>query len=182
MTASIMLDDRNLSRVLLEGQTVVDGDRYLSCHLFPNLNIIVPVQHIAEVMTIQIEQVTPISHMSAWVMGVHNWRGEALWMVDLGHLFGFVPWYNQTISGSSHSVLILQNGGETGAGMASKYLGVVVTKVQDIKVLDAKGIRPPSAALTNPALAPFLLGYYLDAQGEMLACVDVEATFSMISK
>jgi positive phototaxis protein PixI len=178
----MIADDRNLSRVLLEGQPVAVGERYLSCHLFPNLNIIVPVQHIAEVMTIPMEQVTPMSHMSAWVMGVHNWRGEALWMVDLGHLLGFVPWYNQSISGSSHSVLVLQNGLDAGISGGNKYLGVVVTKVQDIKILDPNAIRAPSVALTNPALAPFLLGYYLDAQGEMLACIDVEATFSMISK
>lgn len=161
------------------GQGLRDG-RFLACSLADEMNIILPVQASVEVITITTEQITPIPHMSPWVMGIYNWRGEALWIIDLGHLFGLTAWHQQPNPVSLHSVLVLR--GAEDASATGRSLGAVVGQVQDIQALDLNLLHAPSSALTTPQMAPFLRGYWLDSTGNMLAYLDVDAIFSMIAK
>src|ERR671932_1970684 len=81
--------------------------QFLRFHLMPHTTALLPMEQLTEVLTIPNGQIVPIFHMPAWVMGVYNWRGEILWMVDLGHLLGLSPWYQQTSSASAHTAAVL---------------------------------------------------------------------------
>lgn len=169
-----------------DGNVTTEGDRYLGCHLVPNMTLLLPVQFLTEVLTIPIHQVTPIPMMGPWVMGVYNWRGEVLWVVDLGQLLGLTPWYQQGGNLSNHNLLVIRNQDE---GQAShpgaetqRKLGLVVSQVQDITVIPPSEIRPPNTAIAAPALAPYLKGYTLSSQGQLQSCLDTEAIFSMLVK
>ncbi len=160
------------------------GERYLGCHLVPNLTVVMPVHKITEVLTIPTPQVTPIPHLSSWVMGVYNWRGDVLWMVDLGHLLGLTPWYQQTANRSVHSALVVrtQDRSSTTPNAGQKMLGLVVSQIRDIETLEANALHSPSSAIASPELAPFLQGHWLRQDGELLAFLDIDAIFSMIAK
>lgn len=159
-----------------------EGDRYLGCYLEPDLTVALAVQKITEVLTIPTSEVTPIPHMSPWVMGVYNWRGEVLWMMDLGHLLGLTPWYQQTRHHAAHSVLIARTLAGTSIQEESKKIGLVVSQVRDIETLDSGRMQAPSPTMASPELAPFLQGYWLREEGDLLACLDVDAIFSMTAK
>ena len=159
-----------------------EGERYLGCHLEPDLTIALAVQKITEVLTIPTSEITPIPHMSPWVMGVYNWRGEVLWMMDLGHLLGLTPWYQQTGHYSAHNVLVARATSNSSSNDESKKIGLVVSRVQDIEILNSDTMQAPSPAVASPELAPFLQGYWIKGSGDLLACVDVDAIFSMTSK
>lgn len=180
--ATQLVERQDWTSVLTETHNANRGDRYLACYLFPNLKVMLPVQKLMEVMTKSVELITPIPHMSPWVMGVYNWRGDALWVLDIAHLFGLTPWYQQSVPTAHHNILIIRKDTQPNSELAQNCLGIVVTKVQDLKILDSQEVRPPSTALATPELAPFLQGYWLDEKGEMLACIDVDAIFSMIAK
>lgn len=168
-----------------EGHTATEGDRYLSCHLVPNLTVLLPVQYLTEVVTIPISQVTPIPMMNSWVMGVYNWRGEVLWMVDLGQLLGLSPWYQKGGNLSHHNLLVIRNhdGQASDSGTQERLkLGLVVSQVSDIAVIPKTEIRPPNGAIATPALAPYLKGYILSEQGHLQGCLDPESIFSMLAK
>jgi len=159
------------------------GERYLSCHLVPNMTVLLPIDHLTEVLTIPIQQVTPIPMMNPWVMGVHNWGGEVLWMVDLGHLLGLTPWYQQSNNVSSHNALVIRN--HDGSRREGELkLGLVVSQVQDIEVVPAEAMRAstPSSGIASPELAPYFKGYTIVGQGHLQGCLDPEAIFSMIAK
>ncbi|HEY9652883.1 MAG TPA: chemotaxis protein CheW, partial [Coleofasciculaceae cyanobacterium] len=68
------------------------SEQFLRFHLLPNTTALLPIEQLTEVLTISRDQVVPIFHMPPWVMGVYNWRGEILWILDLGHLIGLTPW------------------------------------------------------------------------------------------
>ncbi len=67
--------------------------QFLRFQLDPHTKAMLPIDHITEVLKIPFGQIVPIPQMPAWVMGVYNWRGEILWMVDLAHLIGLNSWY-----------------------------------------------------------------------------------------
>jgi positive phototaxis protein PixI len=164
---------------LADADTALQGERYLGCYLVPNLTIALSVQEITEVLTIPTSAITPIPRMAPWVMGVYNWRGEVLWVIDLGHLLGLTPWYQRATSASFHNLLIARSEDETSPMKSGqKNIGLAVSRVQDIETLDPKAKQPVS----SPELAPFLQGYWLRDNGDLLACLDVDAVFSMIAK
>ena len=166
-----------------EANGAPQGERYLSCHLVPNMTVLLPIAHLTEVLTIPIQHVTPIPMMQPWVMGVHNWRGEVLWMVDLGHLLGLTPWYQQSRNISSHNALVIRNHDGTVGKEGELKLGLVVSQVQDIEVVPKESMRASApSGIASPELAPYFRGYTIVGQGHLQGCLDPEAIFSMIAK
>ena len=65
------------------GAIADNGEQFLRISLASNTLALLPVQYLSEVLTMPNGQIMPIPHMTPWVMGAYNWRGEILWMVDL---------------------------------------------------------------------------------------------------
>lgn len=148
--------------------------QYLRFHLKPDTNAMLPVAQLTEVLSIPLGQIVPIPHLPAWVMGVYNWRGEILWTVDLGHLLGFTPWYQQAMTSSHHRAIVLHSAQGTKRDQG-KMLGLVVSRVEDIEWCDPAQIQSPPASAVTASLAPFLRGYWLKDNSEMLVTLDGEA-------
>jgi positive phototaxis protein PixI len=151
--------------------------QFLRFHLMPDTTALLPMEQLTEVLSIPNGQIVPIFHMPAWVMGVYNWRGEILWIVDLGHLVGLTPWHQQANSTSVYRAVVLQADSDpTMASNLNKYLlGVVINRVEDIEWCNPDWIQSPPASIVTPELAPFLRGYWLKPNGEMLVVMDGQA-------
>ena len=160
-------------------QTARQDLQFLRFHLMPDTTALLPVHQMTEVLTMAISQVLPIPHMPAWVMGVYNWRGEILWMVDLGHLVGLTPLYQQANSRSTYTTIVIHSSqqvpGRQRAGSpltGSKTLGLLVNRVEDMEWCNPDLIQlPPQSAIPNK-LVPFLRGYWLKSNGELLMVLD----------
>jgi positive phototaxis protein PixI len=158
--------------------------QYLRFYLEPNTTALLPIQELTEVLTIPIGQIVPIFNMPTWVMGVYNWRGEILWMVDLNHLIGLTPWYQQISSSSVHSavVLYLRSNNSQSGNIKGKMLGLVVNRIEDIEWCNSDLIQSPPSSAVTPDLVPFLRGYWLKSNREMLAVLDGAAILSAMPK
>jgi positive phototaxis protein PixI len=176
-----MPDLINSGSVFTEAQTQspINHEQFLRCHLAPDALVMLPVAQLTEVLKIPVGQITPISDLPAWVMGVYNWRGKILWMIDLGHLLGYTPWHQQAFNTASYTAAILH----VDAG-ADEFLslGLVVTQVQDIELCDLGEVQSPPPSAITPELAPFLQGYWLKPNGEMLACLNANAILAAMPK
>lgn len=164
-------------------QAVGVGQQFLRFHLIPDTTALLSVQQITEVLTIPLPQVVPIPHMPAWVMGVYNWRGEILWLADLGHLIGLTPLYQQEMGRPSYRAIVIHGGNQTPgrqkAGTQTtgrKMLGLVVNRVEDMEWCNPNLIQSPPESAVTSELVPFLRGYWLKPNnGEMYMVLDGEA-------
>ena len=158
--------------------------QFLRLQLVSDMTALLPVPQLTEVLTIPTSQVVPIPHMPPWVMGVYNWRGEILWMLDLGHLCGLTPWYQQPLRRSTHKAVVLRESDDMIAANTAKVqmLGLVVNEVEDIEICDPKGIQAPLSSAVTPELAPLLRGYWWKANGDMLVFLDGSAIFAAMPK
>jgi positive phototaxis protein PixI len=149
-------------------------EQFLRFHLLPNTTALLPMQQLTEVLTIPHGKIVPIFHMPPWVMGVYNWRGEILWMVDLGHLVGLTPWYQQDNSASAYTAVVLEahSNQAMSTNTKSQMLGIVVSRVEDIEWCNSDWIQSPPSSSVTPELAPFLRGYWLKPNGDMLVVLD----------
>ncbi len=163
----------------------VVGKQFLRFNLGGETTALLPVNQMTEVLTIPVSLVVPIPHMPAWVIGVYNWRGEILWLVDLGHLIGLAPLYQQEITRSNYTAIVThsaaqvtskQRGGSQISGR--KMLGLVVNGVEDMEWCDTNLIQSPPQSAVTPELVPFLRGYWMKPNGEMLIVLEGEAIIS----
>ncbi|HEY9596955.1 MAG TPA: chemotaxis protein CheW [Cyanophyceae cyanobacterium] len=160
------------------------SEQFLRFHLLPNTTALLPIEQLTEVLTISRDQVVPIFHMPPWVMGVYNWRGEILWIIDLGHLIGLNPWYQQSISAPTFTAIVLQPQFKSATSNKDKghILGLVVNRVEDIEWCNLDAIQSPPSSSVTPELVPFLRGYWLKSNQEMLLLLDGQAMIEAMPK
>lgn len=154
-----------------------DQAQFLRFFLMPDTHVLLPISQLTEVLNLQIQQIIPIPQMPNWVMGVHNWRGEVLWLVDLGRLLGLTPWYEQGHNRSNCRAIVIHPTSHqlTKSRNRSQMLGLVVHQVEDIAWCNTNDIHSPPGSAVTPELAPFLRGYLLTETNEMLVALDGEA-------
>ncbi|BAZ44536.1 CheW protein [Chondrocystis sp. NIES-4102] len=170
-----MSESLNELSIINSGQTLVNENeitQFLRFKLYPDMQVMLPLQEITEVLKIKFGQIVPIPDMPPWVMGVYNWRGDILWMLDIGHLIGFNSWYQQASNRSYQTAIVLSAINDNKTNTSNIHLGLVVAAVEDIEICDTATIQsPPSSAVTTQ-LAPFLRGYWLQPEGEMILVLD----------
>lgn len=165
------VDEKKL--VVSGGYRAKSGDQFLHFGLFPDITALLEVQQIAEILTIQESQIVPIPHMPDWVMGVYNWRGEILWLADLGKLIGLPPIYQHGINRTHYSILVLHDdlGKKRGHRQLSqvsgrKLIGLAVAKVEGMEWCNPDHIQSPPGYAVTPELSPYLRGYLIKENGD----------------
>jgi positive phototaxis protein PixI len=148
------------------------GEQFLRLHLVPSTPVLLPLHQLVEVLSIPSTQIVPIPHMPAWVMGAYNWRGDILWMVDLGHLCGLTPWYAQATSKSTQAAVILRIQDHRFPKGKSHLLGLVVDRIGEVEWCDPAVLQQLPPFTVSSQMAQFLQGYWWKSNDDMLAVLD----------
>lgn len=172
----------NLNSVQTDTQSSDQQQQFLRVYLVPDTNLMISINQVSEVLNIAVEKIVPIPQMPPWTMGVYNWRGEVLWMVDLGHLIGLTPWHQQNYARSNQRAIVIHNGSGRLNKNEGEKLGLIVNRVEDIEWCNPDQIKSPPAASVTPELIPFLRGYWLKYNGEILMVVDAETIMAAMPK
>ena len=118
---------------------------------------LLPLEQLAEILNISVVDILPIPEMPSCVLGISNWRGKMLWLIDLDHL---IDYSLSQLQGQSLMVIVIQINGQS--------LGLVVQHVNDIELHDPAHIQPAAVGLFPPGLLPFVEGYLPSASGIVL--------------
>jgi len=168
---------QNIQLSLAQNEENFEGqEQFLRFFLVPDTTVLLPIAQLTEVVTIPTGTIVPIPHLPPWIMGVYNWRGKILWMLDLGHLVGLTPWYQQQVNSDVYTAIILESAHHSDSSETEKkVLGAVVNRIEEIEWCPVQKLQSPPASTVNPALLPFLQGYWLKDNGEMLVVIDGES-------
>jgi positive phototaxis protein PixI len=105
--------------------TTEHSQQFLSLHLpRQQQQALVPTDSLIEVITMSPNQIIPIPDTPSEVMGVCNWRGEVLWLLDAGHLLGEAASFVETDYQTKFSVVVVQR--------QQRSVGLVVDRVGDM--------------------------------------------------
>ena len=168
------------SEIQTAEQTAGTKQQFLRFHLMPDTTALLPVHQMTEVVTMAINEVVPIPHLPAWVIGVYNWRGEILWLVDLGHLIGLPPIHQQATGRSTYTAIVIhptqQGRQQAGSQKTSgKLLGLLVNRVEDMASCNPDLIQSPPQSSVSSELVKFLRGYWLKTNGDILVVLDANS-------
>jgi positive phototaxis protein PixI len=118
-----------------------------------------------EIRLVATDEIVPVPQLPDWVVGIYQWRGEMLWLIDLGSLMEFssLNWQNKNYT------IVLQSG--------DRFLGLVVPKVYGLEEYDWQQLHEPSEDIFSPHLMPFVRGFFLKEDREIIKLLDLEGIF-----
>ncbi len=158
-------------------------EQFLQLHFASEMTALLPTEHLTEVITVPPEQIMPMPHMSPWMMGTYNWRGEILWLVDVGCLIGLTPLYQQVIPTYTSAVLQFPPPPNTFNDTGLQIVGLVFNQVGNIERCDPNLIEEVSSVSgSNPELEKFLRGYWVKSESEILAVLNPDVLWQKISQ
>jgi positive phototaxis protein PixI len=148
------------------------SQHFLSFRLPPHSWGILPTAQLIEILNLPAEQMVPIGDVPPEVIGVCNWRGEVLWLLDLGYRLGLPPLFSQEKTRSAYTVMIVHHGTQT--------LGLVVEQVSQMVWCDPAAILPlPATQFTDLRQRQLLQGYWL--QSETFWVLDCDQLFAQLN-
>jgi purine-binding chemotaxis protein CheW len=104
---------------------------------------------VREVMSVYLDRITPIPNASPFFLGTYNWRGQVIWVADLGQFLGDQVLVNTDIS--EISILIVEE--------QELVMGFAVHTVANTEWLNVN--QNLSAEREIPAaMKPFIKGVY----------------------
>ncbi|MHC5728282.1 MAG: chemotaxis protein CheW [Nostoc sp.] len=139
-------------------------EKFLSFNLGVMDTAVISLQHITEVLQVSLPEICGVPEMPNSVLGIYNWRGEMLWLVDLEAMLGYPPISQGANLLSIMMGIVLENKG--------KYLGLLVRQLIDIEWLDTKEMKAATTELFYPKSSPFLQGYFINDSDEMIFNLD----------
>lgn len=125
---------------------------------------LLPLEQISEVLSIDIADILPVPEMPDCVLGVYNWRGKMLWLIDLGHLVDYLPLLQHRQELEPVMAIVVQ--------LDNQYMGLVVQQIKDIELHDTEQLQKAAVGLFPPKLLPFVKGYLPGTNNTVL---DIEA-------
>ena len=134
--------------------------KFLRCRLGSQDSGLVALIYVAEVRQIVVAEILPVPAMPECVLGICNWRGKMLWLVDLNLFLDYPPLVTSEIASIPLMAIVMQIEGQS--------MGLVVSQVQDIEWHDPSQIQPATASLFAAKTLPFLQGYLPDADAVVL--------------
>ena len=141
--------------------------KFLSFSLGVRDTAVIPLEQITEVVQIPLTEICGVPQMPNCVVGIYNWRGEMLWLVDLEEMLGYPPLFQGSNFLSKMMALVLENDG--------KYLGILIRQLIDIDWLDTQQMQQPSGEVFYPEMTPFLQGYFINDAEQMIFNLDASA-------
>lgn len=168
MNSDLSLKTSNAAAITADSEVPVipPEKQFLLLTLEIETPILLSVLNLVEILTIPVNQIVPMFEMPAWVAGVYNWRGDILWIVDLNHFLGFLPWHQQDNYISKHTVVVVKSQAkETPAKDEAPVLGLVVNRVNNMAVCEPESFLPVDDLEIPETIRPFLAGYHLAEDG-----------------
>jgi len=148
---------------------LTQGQRFIRFHLGSEETALLPVTYVREVLSISGETILPVPDVARSILGIHNWRGEMLWLVDLNDLLGFSPlWEIENIT-ANINIIVLQ--------VHHQELGIAVSQVETIEQHDWQKLQPPEGLFPSHLLS-YVQGYLTQASSIILDAPSLVNAFS----
>ena len=141
--------------------------KFLSFNIGVKDTAVISLEHITEVMQVSLAEICGVPQMPSSVLGIYNWRGEMLWLVDVEEMLGYSPLLYSANMLSKMMAIVVQIDG--------KSLGLLVRQLMDIESLDSQQIKPTSGELFSPEISSFLKGYFINPAEELIITLDAAA-------
>lgn len=138
----------------------VNERRFLRFCMNERETALLSLSQIQQVLKVPVVEILPVPHMPDCVLGIYNWRGETLWLVDLAQQLGFPSALTDLRTLETVSTITIQ--------VDQRFLGMVVPQTIDIETHNLQQLQPPTAGLFPAKLLSCMQGYFVTSGSPVL--------------
>ncbi|MDZ8034178.1 MAG: chemotaxis protein CheW [Nostoc sp. DedQUE08] len=160
------------SQFRLENSPQGNNQRFLRFPLNGKVNGLLPLADLRGVIQVALTEILPVPQVAEFLLGIMNWRGEAIWILDLASLLGATHWCRRESVRSSGMAMLVQ--------VQNQTVGLLVEQVNSIEVYDPQERLAVSASMLPARLGSFLQGYFVDSQGSPLMLIDTHVVIQAL--
>jgi positive phototaxis protein PixI len=171
ITKTMANSDKEGSALTRVNSTQETAEKFLRFQLGEEGIALLPLSIIKQVMQVSPSEILSVPQMPNSVMGIYNWRGEMLWLVDIGQVLGFPPVRATSPQQSAGGLMTIA------IEVEDKVLGLVVQQINDIERHKLQEMNLPAIGLFSPEVLPYLQGYLIGGQQEVLMVLNGAAIF-----
>lgn len=160
----------SLASLLAAPVATAPTQKFLRFRLHLTQSLLIAVDSIVAVQPLTIDQILPVPQMNPAVLGIYNWRGEAIWLVDLAQQIGVGSLADQP----SKALMAIV------AQLGDQRLGMVVSQINEIEQHNPNTLLLPSPDLFPHRFLSFVKGYFPDDlidRDQRSAVLNVAAVF-----
>lgn len=129
---------------------------------------------VTEVITISPKELLPVPQMPYCVLGIYSWRSEMLWVVDIENLMGYPPSLREDAD-ENETILVMV------VRVQGQSMGLVVSRIDTIIEQDLESFKSSSSEIFSEDIMPFLYGYFVDENNNIIMLIDAEEIFHFFS-
>ncbi len=131
------------------------------------VNGLVPLADLRGVIQVVLSEILPVPQVAEFLLGIWNWRQEAVWILDLGCLLGATHWGKQeSVRNGGMAILV---------PVKNQTVGLLVEQVSTIETYNPEQLLPISPSMLPDRWRSFWRGYFLDSQGNPLMLLNTNA-------
>ncbi|MEH1887618.1 chemotaxis protein CheW [Nostoc sp.] len=160
------------SQFRLENSSQGNNQRFLRFPLNGKVNGLLPLADLRGVIQVALTEILPVPQVAEFLLGIMNWRGEAIWILDLAALLGATHWCRQEGVRNSGMAMLVQ--------VQNQTVGLLVEQVNTIEVHDPQERLEISTSMLPGRLGSFLQGYFVDSQGSPLMLLDTQVVIQAL--
>lgn len=133
--------------------------RFLRFYLSGEHGALLPLTDVVEILQLNTSAILPIPDVPMWMLGVCNWRGKMLWLVDVNMVIDGIPLWKQSPSLEQPMVIVVESNDFSA--------GLLVEKVDDVELIPAETILR-LGELETYASTSIVMGHLPDHGGIIL--------------
>ena len=146
--------------------------RFLRFPLNTEINGLLPLADLRGLINVTLTEILPVPQVGEFLLGIMNWRGEAIWILDLAGLLGAMHWCRREAVPASGMAILIQ--------VENQTVGLLVEQVSTIETYDPEERLSVSESMLPAQLQSFLQGYFVDLQGRPLMLLDTHAVIQAL--
>ncbi|ABG50149.1 CheW protein [Trichodesmium erythraeum IMS101] len=150
------------------------SQQFISLEVTKTLEVILFTRELDEVITLDHRIILQIPGMPNVVVGVFQWQGQILWLIDLAYLMGFQPLLSTGYYQQKFRVVKVK--------FRDSYLGILVQKVGKLIDFESKEISTSTKHKRNSLVEKFIQGTCSNSAGEKKMILDIKAIIEYIEK
>lgn len=156
-----------MSSISVESERA-DRQRFLRFPLNSQIDCLLQLENLKGVINVKTETILPVPQVAEYWLGIINWRGEAIWILNLANLISDNFNREQNIIPKMAVAMLVEDRHST--------VGILVEQLSAIESYNLEEILPISSTMLTSKLCSFLQGYFLDSEQQPLMVLDIEST------
>jgi len=152
------------------------SEQFLTVTLDNEQQALLPTRQLLEIVNVDLSQITAIAGIAPYVMGVYNWRGDVIWVVDLASMLGYKPLYAQEYGQRKFQdkchVIFLRS--------QDTAIGFAVSRVGQMIRCDPSTIQTSALTFANPMMMQACQGYWLMDDRETFLVLNGDAIAQIV--